>query len=131
MLTYPANNLKRALIGKLVGRQHADHASYVQFVKQFLERGNKVLAGVRTPDKAQALHDLRSQHDDKLSVLQLDVKDMDSIQKWGRNVAAQCDHADVRTLSIANSVAACARACAPPHCLEQRSPASFVHRLMF
>ena len=78
------------------------HASspLVQFIKQFLQRGNRVIAGVRTPDKAQALQDLRAHHEQQLKVIQLDVQDMDSIAAWGHNIAERIERADVRNIEL-------------------------------
>ena len=77
----------------------------MQFVKQLLQRGNRVIAGVRTPDKAQALSDLQAHREQQLEVLQLDVQDMDSIAAWGHNVAERTDCADVRNTELPCSLA--------------------------
>ena len=71
--------------------------STLQFVKQLLARGNTVVAGVRNPDRAQNLLELKSQHPDSLSIAAIDVSDVSSIQAWGSMIAETCSSVDVRT----------------------------------
>ncbi len=54
----------------------------VEFVRQYLEREEDVAAGCRTPDEADALHELRDRHSDNLLILRLDV-----VQKRSREAA--------------------------------------------
>jgi hypothetical protein len=52
----------------------------LQWVKQLLDRGNRVIAGVRTPGKAPKLRQLQESHTDALSIVELDVLDTASIE---------------------------------------------------
>ena len=47
---------------------------------QLLEAGNNVVATCRSPQKAQALHSLASNHQGRLVILPLDVNDEASVQ---------------------------------------------------
>ena len=47
---------------------------------QLLERGDKVIAAVRSPDKAPLLQPLHEQHGDQLLVVKLDTSDAASIK---------------------------------------------------
>lgn len=67
-----------------------------QWVKQLLQRGNTVVAGVRQPDNASALRSLKAQHKEKLSILPLDVADLDSIADWSKNLKQEVGNIDVR-----------------------------------
>ena len=51
----------------------------MQYVRQFLEKGNSVVATARTPAKAKELHKL-AEKDSKLTLTQLDVTSMESIK---------------------------------------------------
>lgn len=53
----------------------------LEFVRQFLARGDRVLATCRQRDSAPALQRLRN-HNGKLEVLELDVADAESLQKF-------------------------------------------------
>lgn len=50
---------------------------------QLLARGNRVIAGVRNPEKSELLTPLREQYGDKLWVVPLDVSDSASIKVPG------------------------------------------------
>ena len=60
-------------------RTVSSHLSVVQFVKQFLEKGNSVVATARTPSRATDLQKLAEKHD-KLMLTEVDVTSMDSIK---------------------------------------------------
>lgn len=45
----------------------------LEFTRQYLERGDRVLAGCRSPENALALKELMLQHGDRLKLLPLDV----------------------------------------------------------
>ena len=68
----------------------------VQWVKQLLQRGNKVVAGVRDPDNASTLRSLKAQHKDQLTILPLDVADLQSISDWSKNLKQEVGNIDVR-----------------------------------
>lgn len=62
----------------------------LHFVDQLQQRGHRVVAGVRRPSDAHALHAL-----DPLAVLPLDTGDADSIRSFGDAVRAHTDHLDL------------------------------------
>jgi NAD(P)-dependent dehydrogenase (short-subunit alcohol dehydrogenase family) len=49
----------------------------LQFVKQLLARGDRVIAGARSPSTATYLQEIKN---DKLQIIQLDVTDINSIK---------------------------------------------------
>ena len=51
----------------------------LQFVRQFLEKGNSVVATARTPSKATELQKLAEKHS-RLMLTEVDVTSMDSIK---------------------------------------------------
>ena len=58
----------------------SEHTGNVmQYVRQFLEKGNSVVATARTPANAKELHKL-AEKDSKLTLTQLDVTSMESIR---------------------------------------------------
>lgn len=84
------NTLKRCYLC------HINHACVclcnVQFAKQFLERGNKVVATVRRREAGKDLEALGA----GVTVTQLDVSDPTSIAAWADDVrAAASGHVDV------------------------------------
>ena len=50
----------------------------LEFVKQYLKRGEEVIATCREPDKAVELQNLKNHYDEKLTILQLEVTDQKS-----------------------------------------------------
>jgi len=54
----------------------------VQYVRQFLEKGDSVVATARTPSRAHELQKLAEKHD-KLILTEVDVTSMDSIKVTG------------------------------------------------
>lgn len=59
-----------------------------EFVKQLLERPNTtVIAGARSPDKADVLKQLKQSNPEQLHVVTLDVSDTASIQAAGQTVS--------------------------------------------
>ena len=57
-----------------------EHTGVVmQYVRQFLEKGNSVVATARTPANAKELHKL-ADTDSKLTLTQVDVTSMESIK---------------------------------------------------
>lgn len=69
----------------------------MQFVKQLMERGNRVFAGVRNPDNAQELLKLKANSASQLSILELDVAESDSCGDWARQIAGSAGQVDVRS----------------------------------
>lgn len=51
----------------------------LEFVRQLLARGDRVFATCREPDDAAALHALREQYPDRLSIVALDVADPETL----------------------------------------------------
>jgi NAD(P)-dependent dehydrogenase (short-subunit alcohol dehydrogenase family) len=67
-----------------------------EFVRQYLQRDNtRLFAACRTPDTATGLQQLAAQHPDRLTVVQMDVIDKDSIIAAEKTVAAQVDGLDL------------------------------------
>ncbi|MGF1505807.1 MAG: SDR family oxidoreductase [Anaerolineae bacterium] len=52
----------------------------LEFVRQLLERGDQVFAGVRNPDAATSLRRLSAQHHDQVIPVRIDVTDTGSIK---------------------------------------------------
>lgn len=63
----------------------------MQYVRQFLEKGNSVVATARTPSRAHELQELAEKHD-KLILTEVDITSMDSIKVTGhkRHYAYAC-----------------------------------------
>ena len=64
----------------------------LEFVKQFLQRGDRVFAACRDPESADDLHDLSTPH---LHIVTLDVADQRSIDSSFAVVRAQTDALDL------------------------------------
>lgn len=65
----------------------------VQFARQLVGRaGNRIIAGVRQPEKAKALKELGS----GIHILRLDVSDPESIERFADEVKQASPHVDVR-----------------------------------
>lgn len=58
----------------------------LEFVRQLLARGDRVLAGCRQPGKAQELNHLSGEYPNRLHVLPLDVSQPRSIAEFAREV---------------------------------------------
>ena len=67
----------------------------MQFAAQLLARGNTVIAGVRNPDRAQELLQLKADYSKGLDVLTLDVADTDSIASWATAISERHDTVDL------------------------------------
>jgi len=63
----------------------------LELVQQCLARGDEVVAGVRTPDRAEALRPLEEQHPEKLTVLPCDVSSDTSVREFANRVAGPVD----------------------------------------
>ncbi len=67
----------------------------LEFVRQFLERGERVFATARKPEEADDLKALKDKYPDHLTVVQLDVIDDDSIASAAKAVAEHTDSLDL------------------------------------
>jgi len=67
----------------------------LKFTHQYLARGERVLAGCRTPDTARQLHTLQARYPQRLTVVALDVSDPDAIRASHTAVCAQVDGLDL------------------------------------
>jgi NAD(P)-dependent dehydrogenase (short-subunit alcohol dehydrogenase family) len=67
----------------------------LEFVKQCLQRGDQVFAGVRTPARATELQTLRGEYPETLTLLPLDVTDPTSLQTCHQMVSSQVDGLDL------------------------------------
>ncbi len=67
----------------------------LEFSKQYLERGDTVIASCRNPEKAEALKDLKSIFPDNLTIVQLDVVDEQSRNDVFTNIEKEFDAIDI------------------------------------
>jgi NAD(P)-dependent dehydrogenase (short-subunit alcohol dehydrogenase family) len=67
----------------------------LEFVRQLLGRGERVIAGCRKPGLARPLTALAGAHPGRLSVLPLDITSEKSIAEFARESAMVTDHVDV------------------------------------
>lgn len=67
----------------------------LEFVRQLLARGDRVIAACRDPQRADALRMLADAHPDRLYVRMLDVADAASIAAFADGVARTFDGADL------------------------------------
>jgi NAD(P)-dependent dehydrogenase (short-subunit alcohol dehydrogenase family) len=67
----------------------------LEFTRQLLARGERVIAGCRKPAQAHALNHLAGQHPGHLHVLPLDVASERSIAEFAREAALVADRVDV------------------------------------
>jgi len=67
----------------------------LEFVKQYLERGEEVIATCRDPEKAITLHDLQNNFADNLTIIQLDVVDKRSIDAAYERVKRKYEKIDL------------------------------------
>jgi NAD(P)-dependent dehydrogenase (short-subunit alcohol dehydrogenase family) len=66
-----------------------------EFVKQYLDRGNEVIAAARVPHHANELQVLGQKHDNLMALYQLDVTDSKSIQEMRENVETRFESLDL------------------------------------
>lgn len=71
----------------------------MQFAKQFIDKGNHVIAAVREPDASQGLKELKASHAKSLTLVELDVADTSSISAWASELAESFSSVDVRSSS--------------------------------
>jgi NAD(P)-dependent dehydrogenase (short-subunit alcohol dehydrogenase family) len=67
----------------------------LEFTRRYVERGERVFATCRRPDSARSLQALRAAHDDRLSIVPLDVSDADSIRAAHQAVRKATKELDV------------------------------------
>ena len=67
----------------------------LEFTRQLLARGDRVIAACRDPQRAEALSVLASAHPDRLHVRTLDVTDAGSIATFAEDVARAFDGIDL------------------------------------
>jgi len=67
----------------------------LEFVKQYLKRGEEVIATCRNPEKADVLQQLQQKHSDKLKIIQLDVADKKSINAAHKEVKQKFESLDI------------------------------------
>lgn len=67
----------------------------LEFVKQYLERGETVLATCRRPGEAEELELLKKQNPDHLHILELDVSDKASMEKCREEAGKLLDQLDI------------------------------------
>lgn len=74
---------------------NSEIALSMQFAKQFIEKGNHVIAAVRDPDSSQGLKELKADHAKDLTLVSLDVADTSSISTWAATMAETFSSVDV------------------------------------
>jgi NAD(P)-dependent dehydrogenase (short-subunit alcohol dehydrogenase family) len=67
----------------------------LEFTRHYLDRGERVFAGCRTPDAAQSLHALQTRYPQRLSIVALDVVDAEAIRTAHAIVGSQSESLDV------------------------------------
>lgn len=67
----------------------------LEFVKQYLKRGEEVIATCRKPKEAKKLHKLQKSHNDRLTIIPLEVTDQKSINDAYEQVKTRSDKLDV------------------------------------
>ena len=66
-----------------------------EFVKQYLDRGDEVIAAARVPQDAEILGALEQKYDNLLALYKLDVTDLKSIQAMRENVETRFESLDI------------------------------------
>jgi NAD(P)-dependent dehydrogenase (short-subunit alcohol dehydrogenase family) len=67
----------------------------LEFVRQFLENGDKVIAACREPNQAAVLQQFKNSHPDQLTILKLDVTNQDEIEAAAVNVESAVNGLDL------------------------------------
>lgn len=67
----------------------------LEMVRQYVAQGERVFAACRTPEKADALQQLASQHPDQVIVIPLEVTDQSQIETSVRLVFTKADSLDI------------------------------------
>ncbi|KAL3150943.1 hypothetical protein ABBQ32_000688 [Trebouxia sp. C0010 RCD-2024] len=79
-----------AIKDKVVVVTGANRGLGLEWARQLVSKGNKVIGSCRNPSEAAELQKLGVAH-----IAKLDVADPSSIESWGRDLAGQVDHIDV------------------------------------
>ncbi|MFX0091946.1 MAG: SDR family NAD(P)-dependent oxidoreductase, partial [Candidatus Hodarchaeota archaeon] len=66
-----------------------------EFVKQYLKRGENVIATCRKLDNAVKLHELQDHYKEKLTILQLDITDQKAINAAYRHLKQKINKIDL------------------------------------
>ncbi len=66
-----------------------------EFVKQYLDRGDEVIAAARVPQNAEMLGTLEQKYDNLLALYQLDVTDLSSIQAMREDLETRFESLDL------------------------------------
>ena len=64
-------------------------------VRLYLQRGERVFAGCRSPEKAKILHDLQRKNPGRLTLVGLDVTNESSLETASQVVGAETSHLDI------------------------------------
>ena len=83
----------RLINGKNVVVTGSNRGIGLQFVKQFLSKGNSVVATTRNVEKAAELKRLAGESEGKLTIAALDVGDPESVKRFSSQIPF--DHVDV------------------------------------
>ena len=67
----------------------------LEFVKQFLAKGDRVIASCRNPSKAEKLQNLKSKHPEELTIIQLDVTKEEDINGAYIKIQSKFDSIDL------------------------------------
>ena len=67
----------------------------LEFVRHYLARGERVFAGARTPERADELKQLREQHPDQLTLLPLEVTDMEQVRAAAQTIEQEAGSLDL------------------------------------
>lgn len=67
----------------------------LEFTKQYLEKGDKVIASCRNPEKAKELQELKKEYPDTLSIFKLDVTKEEDRDKIFENTESNLENIDI------------------------------------
>ncbi len=67
----------------------------LEFVRQYLEREDEVIAACRRPKEAKGLQELKKQHEERLSIQELDVSSQDSMNNAFTQIKHQFSSLDL------------------------------------
>jgi NAD(P)-dependent dehydrogenase (short-subunit alcohol dehydrogenase family) len=67
----------------------------LEFVKQYLNRGDQVIATCRKPTNAHELNELKKTHPEKLTILKLEVTDKDEREEVYKHIKEQFGSIDI------------------------------------
>ena len=67
----------------------------LEFTKQFLEKGENVIASCRNPNNATELHELKNKYPNNISIIQLDVTDEEGRNRVYKQVKNELNSLDI------------------------------------